>query len=135
MTRLLEKNRGWKKQNHAPLVFPDTPYDPAISRVSKKLREAESEPKAVDFLTSGLFPDGMISLIPLRTEMTPEEVAEFQVENGTLKYHGLLRREGETAYCRLCPVNSQLHFDDPEEGLLHIASVHFDMAYSCDCGW
>ena len=131
---LLERNRR-RKKNRGPRMLPDTPYDPAISSISQRLREAKAEPEAVAFLTSGLFPDGMISLISLKTEMTPQEVAKFQVEDGTPKYHGLLRRDRERAYCRICPDGSQLDFKDPEEALHHMTKDHFDMGYSCDCGW
>ena len=131
---LLEKNRRRKKRSRGPRMIPDRPFA-AISSVSKKLREAEAEPEAVDFLTSGLFPDGTISLTSLTREMAPEEVTKFQVPRGTLKYHGLLRRDKEIVYCRLCPKGDQLDFGDPEEALHHIAKNHFEMVYSCDCGW
>ena len=132
---LLERSRQMEHEDSGPRMLPDTPYDPAVSCISKKLREARAESKAVDFLTSGLFPDGMVSLISLKTEMTPQEVAEFQVEDGTLKYHGLLRRDGAISYCRLCPEGSQRDFKDPEDALYHMTTDHFDMGYSCDCGW
>ena len=131
---LLEKNKR-KKKNRGPRMLPDTPYDAAISSVSKKLREAEAELEAVDFLTTGIFPDGMISLVSLKTEMTPDEVGEFQLAGGSLKYQGLLRRDREIVYCRLCPEDNQLDFKDPEEALHHMTKDHLDMGYSCDCGW
>jgi len=131
---LLQKNRR-RKRSQGPRMLPDTPYDAAISSVSKRLREIEAEPEAIDFLTSGLFPDGTISLTSLMTEMTPEEVTKFQVARGTPKYHGLLRRDKEIVYCRLCPEVDQLYFRDPEEALHHIAKNHFEMGYSCDCEW
>ena len=135
MINRLLKNRRRKKRSQGPRMLPDTPYDAAISSVSKKLREAEAEPEAVDFLMSGLFPDGTISLTSLTTEMAPEEVTKFQVAQGTPKYHGLLRRDKEIFYCRLCPEVSQLDFRDPEEALHHMTKDHFDMGYSCDCEW
>ena len=131
---LLQKNRR-RKRSPGPRMLPDTPYDAAISSVSNRLREAEAEPEAVDFLTNGLFPDGTISLTTLMTEMTKEEVTKFQVSPGTLKYHGLLRRDKDIVYCRLCPEVDQLDFRDPEEALHHIAKNHFEMGYSCDCEW
>jgi hypothetical protein len=132
---LLEKNKRKKKKNRGPRMLPDTPYDAAISSVSKKLREAEAEPEAVDFLMSGIFPGGDITLVELKTEMTTDELNEFHVAQGTLKYHGLLRRDREIVYCRLCPEDNQLDFKDPEEALHHMTKDHFDMGYSCDCGW
>ena len=132
---LLEKNRRKKKKNRGARMLPDTPYDPAISTVSKKLRDAEAEAEALDFLTSGIFPDGAISLVSLKTEMTQEEVEEFQVPARTMKYHGLLRRDREIYYCRLCPEDNQLDFKDHEEALHHMTKDHLDMGYSCDCGW
>jgi hypothetical protein len=132
---LLEKTKRKKKKNQGVRMLPDTPYDPAISSVSKKLREAEAEPEALDFLMNGIFPDGAISLISLKTEMTQEEVEEFQAQPRTLKYHGLLRRDREIFYCRLCPEDNQLDFKDHEEALHHMTKDHLDMGYSCDCGW
>ena len=132
---LLEKNRRKKKKNRGARMLPDTPYDPAISAVSKKLREAEAEAEALDFLSSGIFPDGAISLVSLKTEMTQEEAEEFQVPASTMKYHGLLRRDREIFYCRLCPEDNQLDFKDHEEALHHMTKDHLDMGYSCDCGW
>lgn len=134
-----EKNRR-KKKNRGSRMLPDTPHDTAISSVSTKLRDAEAEPDAVDFLMRGTFPNGTISLTALKTEMTPQEVGEFQVTPGTLRYHALLRRERdhrdrEIVYCRLCPEDSQLDFRDPEEALHHMAKDHLEMGYSCDCGW
>ena len=131
---LLEKNKR-KKRNHGARMLPDTPYDPAISSVAKKLREAEAEPEALDFLTNDIFSDGAISLISLKTEMTPDEVEEFQVAPRTLRYHGLLRRDREIFYCRLCPEDNQLDFKDHEEALHHMTKDHLDMGYSCNCGW
>jgi hypothetical protein len=132
---LLEKNKRRKKKNRGARMLPDTPYDPVISTVTKKLREAEAEPEALDFLTSGIFPDGAISLVSLKTEMTQEEIDDFQFPPRTLKYHGLLRRDREIVYCRLCPEDNQLDFKDPEEALHHMTKDHLDMGYSCDCGW
>jgi hypothetical protein len=54
----------------------------------------------------------------LREEMAPQEVDEFQLQAGSQKYNGLLRRgrhrNEEIAFCRLCPQYSQLYFKDPE---------------------
>ena len=132
---LLEKNKRKKKKNRGPRMLPDTPYDAAISSVSKKLREAEAELEALDFLTTGIFPDGTISLESLKAEMTPDEVGEYTSAPGPLKYHALLRRDREIVYCRLCPEDNQLDFKDTEEALHHMTKDHFDMGYSCDCGW
>ena len=131
---LLEKSKR-KKRNNGVRMLPDTPYDPAISSVAKKLRESEAEPEALDFLTNEIFSDGAISLISLKTEMTPDEVEEFQVPPRTLRYHGLLRRDREIFYCRLCPEDNQLDFKDHEEALHHMTKDHLDMGYSCSCGW
>jgi len=137
---LLEKHRQRKKKNRGPRMLPDTPYDTAIVTVSNELRDAEAEAGAVDFLMHSIFPSGIISLTALKTEMTPQEVAEFHVGPGTLRYHGLLRRDRdhkdrEIVYCRLCPQDSQLDFKDPEEALHHMAKDHLEMGYGCDCGW
>ena len=136
---LLDRNRRRKKHS-GPQMLPDTPYDASISNVSNKLREAEAEAEAVDFLMSGIFPNGKISLASLTTEMTPQEVVDFQVPPGTQKYQGLLRRDRdhrdkEIIYCRLCPEDSQLDFKEPDGALHHMAKDHLEMAYSCDCGW
>ena len=132
---LLEKNRRKKKKNRGARMLPDTPYDPAISTISKKLREAEAEAEALEYLTNEVFPDGAISLVSLRKEMTPDELEEFQLPAHTMKYHGLLRRDREIFYCRLCPEDNQLDFKDHEEALHHMTKDHLDMGYSCDCGW
>ena len=132
---LLEKNRRKKKKNRGARMLPDTPYDPAISSISKKLREAEAEAEALEYLTSEVFPDGAISLVSLKKEMTQEELEEFQLPARTQKYHGLLRRDREIFYCRLCPEDNQLDFKDHEEALHHMTKDHLDMGYSCDCGW
>ena len=135
---LLEKSRR-RKKNRTPQMLPDTPFDADIRNVSNRLREAEAEPEAVDFLLRGLFPHE-ISLAPLKEVMTQEEIDEFHVPAGTLRYQVLLRqdrnrRNKEIFYCRLCPEDSQLDFKDPEEALHHMAEDHFEMGYSCDCGW
>ena len=136
---LLDRNKR-KKKRSGHQMLPDTPYDASISDVSNKLREAEAEVEAVEFLKSGIFPSGIISLASLTAEMTPQELVEHRVPLGTQKYHGLLcrdrdHRDKEIIYCRLCPEDSQLDFKDPEEALHHIAQDHLEMAYSCDCGW
>ena len=140
MNQLLLDRTRRRKKHRGPRMLPDTPYDASISIVSNKLREAEAETKAVDFLIHGVFPNGKISLTSLTTEMTPQEIDEFQAAPGTPKYHGLLRRDRdhrdkEIIYCMLCPEDSQLDFKDPEGALHHMAKDHFEMAYSCDCGW
>jgi hypothetical protein len=132
MNQLLERN---KRENRGARMLPDTSYDAAISSVSKKLSEAEAEPHVVDFLMHGVFPSGTISLVSLKTEMTAEEVGEYRVVASTPKYHGLLRQGRESMYCRLCPQENQLDFEDFEEALHHMTRDHFDMGYSCDCAW
>jgi len=136
---LLERNRR-KKKHRGPRMLPDTPHDASINRVSHKLREAEADAAAVDFLMNGIFPSGTISLPALRADMTPQDLAEFQLAEGTPKFHGLLQRDRdhrnkEIIYCKLCPEDSQLDFKDPEGALHHMAKDHFEMMYSCDCGW
>jgi ankyrin repeat protein len=130
--------RTKKKKIRKPRLLPDKPFDPVLSNVSKKLRNNEAEPRALKFLTR-IFPSKRISLVELMEEMTPEEVDEFQLQAGAQKYNGLLRRgrhrNKEIVFCRLCPQYSQLDFKDAEEALQHITMDHFDMAYSCDCGW
>ena len=132
---LLERNRQ-KKRNRARQMLLDTPFDANISR---RLREAEAEPEAVNFLLRGIFAHG-ISLTALKGEMTPREVAEFDVSAGTPRYHALLGRDrdgrtGEIVYCRLCSEDYQLYFKSPERALHHIMKDHLKTGYSCDCGW
>ena len=136
---LLNRNRRRKKHS-GPQMLPGTPYDASIGNVSSKLREAEAEAEAVDFSMCEIFPNGKISLASLTTEMTPQEVVDFQVPPGTQKCHGLLRRDRdhrdkEIIYCRLCPEDSQIDFKEPDGALHHMAKDHLEMAYSCDCGW
>jgi hypothetical protein len=136
MDKLLEQNKRRKKKDVTVRMLPDTPYDADISNVAQKLRETEADPEALAFLTSGIFPDGVISLIPLKEEMTQEEADEFGCPPHTPKYHGLLRRgDREIVYCRLCPEDDRIKFKDPEEALHHMTKDHLDMGYSCDCGW
>ena len=133
MNQLLISKKSRKKAD--PRLIPDTPHDPAISTVAKKLQETEAEPSAIEFLCHGIFPDGTITIEALKAPMTAEEATEFQVEEGTEKYRGLLSREREIFNCRLCPEDNKLDFKDPEEGLHHMTKDHFDMGYSCSCGW
>jgi len=133
MNELLVSKKSRKKSG--PRLIPDTPHDPAISTVAKRLQETEAEPSVIDFLCHDIFPDGTISLAALKAPMTVEETTKFQVEPGTEKYRGLLVREREVLNCRLCPEDNKLEFKDPEEALHHITKDHFDMGYSCACGW
>ena len=133
MNQLLLSRKSRKKCG--PRLFPDTPHDPAISAVAKKLQDAEADPSAIDFLCNGIFPDGTITLEGLRAPMTAQETEEFQVEEGTQRYRGLLSREREVLNCRLCPEGDKLDFKDPDDALHHMTKDHFDMGYSCPCGW
>jgi len=133
MNELLVSKKSRKKSG--PRLIPDTPHDPAISTVAKKLQDAEAEPSVIDFLCNEVFPDGTISLAALKAPMTTEEITKFQVAPGAEKYRGLLVREREVLNCRLCPEDNKLEFKDPEEALHHITKDHFDMGYSCTCGW
>ena len=96
---LVEKNKRRKKRSRGHRMLPDTPYDAAISSVSKKLREAEPEPEAVDFLTSGLFPGGTISLTSLKIEMAPE-VTKFQVARGTTASSVKIKRSSTVKFAQ-----------------------------------
>ena len=116
-------------------LFPDTPHDTAVSTVAKTLQDTEAAPSAIEFLCNGVFPDGTITLGALKAPMTAEEATKFQVEEGTEKYRGLLSREREVFNCRLCPEDDTLDFKDPEDALHHMTKDHFDMGYSCSCGW
>ena len=133
MNQLLISKKSRKKSG--PRLIPDTPHEAAISTVAKKLQDDEVESSAIEFLCNGVFPDGTISLEALRAPMTVEESTEFHLEEGAEKYRGLLSREREVFNCRLCPEDNKLDFKDPEEALHHMTKDHFDMGYSCSCGW
>ena len=133
MNQLLNSKKSRKKAD--PRLIPDTPHDPAISTVAKKLEESDAEYSAIYFMCHGIFPDGTITLEALKAPMTAEEAKQFHVEEGTEKYRGLLSRERKVFNCRLCPEDNKLDFMDPEDGLHHMTKDHFDMGYSCDCGW
>jgi len=132
MNQLLTSKKSRKKSGVR--LIPDTPHDPAISTVAKKLQDTEADPSAIEFMCHGIFPDGTITLEALKAPMTVEEVTEYNAEEGAPKYRGLLSREREVFNCRLCPEDNKLDFKDPEEGLHHMTKDHFDMGYSCDCG-
>ena len=133
INQLLISRRSRKKLD--PRIIPDTPHDSVVSNVAQKLRESEAEPAAIDYLCNGVFPSGTIYLEGLRDLMSAQEIAQFQAEEGAQKYRGLLTRELEVFSCRLCPEGNKLDFKDPEEALHHMTKSHFDMGYSCDCGW
>ena len=133
MNQLLQSRR--KGKNRGPRIIPDTPHDATVSGVAQKLQENEAEPAAIEFLRNGIFPNGTITLGGLRAPMSSQEIAQFQVEEGAQKYRGLLSKEQEVFNCRLCPEDNKLDFKDPEEALHHMTKSHFDMGYSCKCGW
>ena len=133
MNQLLKSRRSRKKRG--PRIIPDTPHDATINNIAQKLRESEAEPAAIEYLLNGVFPSGTINLDGLRAPMSTQEIAQFQLEEGTPKYRGLLNREREVFSCRLCPEDNRLGFKDPEEALHHMTKSHFDMGYSCSCGW
>ena len=133
MNQLLQSRR--KGKNRGPRIIPDTPHDATVSGVAQKLRENEAEPAAIEFLCNGIFPNGTITLGGLRAPMSSQEITQFEVEEGAQKYRGLLSREQEVFNCRLCPEDNKLDFKDPEEALHHMTKSHFDMGYSCKCGW
>jgi len=133
MNQLLISKKARRKRG--PRLIPDTPHDAAISSVSKKLRDTEAEPAAIEYLCNGVFPNGIITLEALREPITQTDATQFQVEEGNQKYRGLLSREREVFNCRLCPEDNKLDFKDPEEALHHMTKDHFDMGYSCPCGW
>lgn len=133
MNQLLVARRSRKKRG--PRIIPDAPHDAAVNSVAQKLRESEAEPAAIEYLCNEVFPDGAITLEGLREPMSAPELAAFQVEGGTQKYRGLLSKDREVLLCRLCPEDNKLDFKDPEEALHHITMSHFDMGYSCTCGW
>jgi len=133
MNQLLISKKARKKRG--PRLIPDTPHDAAISNVAKKLQDTEADPAAIEYLCNGIFPDGKITLEALRAPVTVQVATEFQVEEGASMYRGLLSREREVFNCRLCPEDNKLDFKDPEEALHHMTKDHFDMGYSCSCGW
>ena len=57
MNQLLLNRSRRRKKHSGPQMLPDTPYDASTSNVSNKLREAEAEVEAVNFLMSGIFSD------------------------------------------------------------------------------
>ena len=133
MNQLLISRKARKKRG--PRLIPDTPHDPAISNVAKKLQDTEADPAAIEYLCNGIFPGGKIALETLKEPVTARVATEFQVEEGVPMYRGLLSREREVFNCRLCPEDNKLDFKDPEEALHHMTKDHFDMGYSCSCGW
>ena len=135
MNQLLISRSARKRKKCGPRLIPDTPYDAAISNIAKKLRDTEAEPSAIEYLCDGVFPSGTITLEALRSPMSADDAARFQVDPGTQKYRGLFSKEREVFNCRLCSEYDKLDFKDPEEALHHMTRDHFDMGYSCDCGW
>ena len=133
MNQLLISKKA--RKNRGPRLIPDTPHDDAISTVAKKLRDTEADPAAIEYLCDGIFPGGKITLDALRAPANAQVATEFQVEEGAQMYRGLLSREREVYNCRLCPEDNKLDFKDPEEALHHMTKDHFDMGYSCSCGW
>lgn len=133
LNQLLKSRRSRKKRD--PRIIPDTPHDTTISNIAQKLRESEAEPAAIEYLCNEVFPSGTINLEGLRAPMSTQEIVQFQAEEGSQKYRGLLTRERGVFSCRLCPEDNKLDFKDPEEALHHITKSHFDMGYSCACGW
>ena len=133
MNQLLISRRVRKKRG--PRLIPDTPNDAAVSSVSKKLQDSEAERAAIEYLRHGVFPSGTITLEALMEPISAQMATRFQVEEGSQRYRGLLSREREMFNCRLCPEDNKLDFKDPEEALHHMTKDHFDMGYSCSCGW
>ena len=120
------------RKNSGLRLIPDIPHNADINAVAKKLQEDEAESSAIEFLCDRV---GAISLEALRAPMTTEESTEFHLEEGAQKYQGFLSREREVFSCRLCPADNKLDFKDPEVALHHMTKDHFDMGYSCSCGW
>ena len=133
MNPLLVSKKARKKRG--PRLIPDTPYNEAIDAVAKKLQETEADPLVIDYLCDGIFLDGKITLEALKEPIPVQVATKFQVDEGVPMYRGLLSREREVFNCRLCPEDNKLDFKDPEEALHHMTKDHFDMAYSCSCGW
>ena len=133
MNQLLVSKKVRTKRR--PRTIPDAAYDDAIVRIAKKLWETEAEPSAIEYLCDGIFPRGKITLDALKKPIPVQVATNFQVEEGTPMYRGLLSREREVFNCRLCPEDNKLDFKDPEEALHHMTKDHFDMGYSCSCGW
>ena len=127
--------RSVRPQKRRSRLIPDTPQDASITTVAKKLRDAEAERAAIIYLCDGIFPGGKITLDALKAPITAQVATEFQVEEGAQMYRGLLSREREVYNCRLCPEDNKLNFKEPEEALHHMAKDHFNMGYSCSCGW
>lgn len=128
----LKKIRAAPEQK--PLI-PDRPHNPSVVQLAQKLRACDADPDAVEYLTDEVWPRGTITLEGLMTPMGAVELRVFKLAAGSSKYLGLFKQQDRTALCRLCPLDNSLDFDDPESGLYHITSDHFDMGYSCQCGW
>ena len=133
MNLLLVSKKSRKKRG--PRLIPDTPYNEAIDTVAKKLRETEADPSAIEYLCDGIFPGGKITLEALKEPIPVQVATKFQVDEGVPMYRGLLGRERGVFNCRLCMEGYRLDFKDPEEALHHMTKDHFDMGYSCSCGW
>ena len=140
MDQLLQSKRVGGSQavpaRPAPKRYiPDTPHDPSVAKVAQKLRESDADLDAVEYLTDEVWPEGKITLEGLMAPMGAIELRVFGLPAGSAKYLGLFRQQDRTGVCRLCPLDNSIPFMRPESGLFHITRHHFDMGYSCRCGW
>ena len=137
MEQLLHSKRVRRSQaaRARARYIPDTPYDTSVAQLAQRLRECHADLDAVEYLTDEVWPEGKITLQGLMAPMGAIELRVFGLPAGSAKYLGLFRRQDGVGLCRLCPPENSIPFEKPEVGLYHITRHHFDMGYSCRCGW
>lgn len=135
MKQLLHSKRVMRSQAARKRYIPDTPHDASVAQLAQRLRECHADLDAVEYLIDEVWPEGKITLEGLMAPMGAIELRVFGLPTGSAKYLGLFRRQDGVGLCRLCPPENSIPCEKPEVGLYHITRHHFDMGYSCRCGW
>ena len=116
--------------------LPGRTFEPNLAKVQRRLRWEGAHAGAVEYLSSEIFRDGMITKEALKAKMTRDQQ---KVRDGTQKYmlllHVVRRRQGgpkeRDHRCLLCPPWARVVFKLREDSLRHFHKDHFGLSFDC----
>ena len=114
--------------------LPGQVFQPNLEHVQQRLRWEGGDARAIDYLRSDIFHDGVITRAGLKSLMTPDQ---RRVHHGTQKYMLLVEivphpERGVDHRCLLCPFHARAEFKNREDILRHLYKDHFGLSVDCD---
>ena len=129
MSRTKTGRRGPKRG------LPGRIFQPNLEHVQQRLRWERGDARAINYLRSDIFHNGIITRAGLKSLMTPDQRRVHH--HGTQKYMLLVEivphpQRGVDHRCLLCPSRSRAEFKNREDVLRHLYKDHFGLSVDCD---